>query len=510
MQSISGQAGKTLNPVYSYDLNGNIVSVVSSNGVQRTHTWTSFDNPDSFRLSQDNVKVDFLYGPEHQRIREISSKTVGGVTTVKTLNVLHPDNEGGLYFEREDKNVGGVITNENRHYLSAEKGAFLLITSSTPIPTATTPVATSLTGAELRYWHKDHLGSIVASTNSNLGVIERMAYDPFGKRRALNGAFDQTGAIDATSTSRGFTGHEHLDELDFIHMNARVYDPDIGRFLSADPTVPDTQNPQSFNRYSYVINNPLNRYDPSGFADIAVKTARKEGTEVVQSGRIGVASRLASGDPFGSADAISSTATASYFAGFANAALDNAIATNTLEGSPAAAAFYTGIKATLKLDDSSLSVEQKAAMAAAAATMKPISDLVGAGKVKAIANAKVELAAIREGLDASATAVKNGLKGVGDALRSLKEGSLPRPPTGPGKAPRSERDPKRFFTPAEREAKRAEQGHVCGNGCGTNIDESNSAGHHIERHSDGGRSVPENHSEVCTNCHKDLHSGGNP
>jgi hypothetical protein len=50
-------------------------------------------------------------------------------------------------------------------------------------------------------------------------------------------------------------------------MNARVYDPDIGRFLSPDPTVPYTHNPQSFNRYSYVMNNPLNRYDPTGFAD---------------------------------------------------------------------------------------------------------------------------------------------------------------------------------------------------------------------------------------------------
>jgi hypothetical protein len=52
-------------------------------------------------------------------------------------------------------------------------------------------------------------------------------------------------------------------------MNARVYDPDIGRFLSPDPTVSYVHNPQSFNRYAYVMNNPLNRYDPDGFADLS-------------------------------------------------------------------------------------------------------------------------------------------------------------------------------------------------------------------------------------------------
>ncbi|WP_231663654.1 RHS repeat-associated core domain-containing protein [Ralstonia solanacearum] len=85
--------------------------------------------------------------------------------------------------------------------------------------------------------------------------------------------------------------------------------------------------------------------------------------------------------------------------------------------------------------------------------------------------------------------------------------NIPKPPRGPGSVPKKDRDPKRFFSPSEREAKRAEQGNVCGNGCGKDIDESNSAGHHIERHADGGRTVPENHAEVCVECHRGLHSG---
>jgi RHS repeat-associated protein len=267
---ITGQAGKLANPIYSYDANGNITNVASSNGAGRTHTWSSFDNPQSLQIKSgtNTAQVTFLYGSDHQRIREVSSQTVAGITSQKTLAVLHPDNAGALYFERETIQTGaGAGTAQNRHYLSAEKGAFLLITSAGSLQT--NPTATTLANAEQRYWHKDHLGSIVASTNQNLTVIERMAYEPFGKRRFTSGQYDQAGTIDAQSTNRGFTGHEHLDSLDFIHMNARVYDPDIGRFMSPDPTVSYVHNPQSFNRYSYTQNNPLNRIDPDGFADLS-------------------------------------------------------------------------------------------------------------------------------------------------------------------------------------------------------------------------------------------------
>jgi RHS repeat-associated protein len=224
-----------------------------------------------------NASMGWLYGPEHQRIRETFSKTelINGAnqTTARTLHILHPDNEGSLYFEREIKTqgpgAGTAQAAENRHYLSAEKGSFLLITSNGGIQTqaqsnSTLSTPTAIT-SEQRYWHKDHLGSIVASTNANLTVIERMAYDPFGKRRFTNGVYDQAGTIDAQTTNRGFTGHEHLDELDFIHMNARVYDPDIGRFLSPDPTIPYINNPQAFNRFAYAVNNPLNYIDKDGF-----------------------------------------------------------------------------------------------------------------------------------------------------------------------------------------------------------------------------------------------------
>lgn len=59
--------------------------------------------------------------------------------------------------------------------------------------------------------------------------------------------------------------HEHLDEMGVIHMNGRIYDPLIGRFMSADPTIQAPFNLKSFNRYSYVWNNPLKLVDLNGY-----------------------------------------------------------------------------------------------------------------------------------------------------------------------------------------------------------------------------------------------------
>ena len=63
---------------------------------------------------------------------------------------------------------------------------------------------------------------------------------------------------------RGYTGHEHLQGVELIHMNGRLYDPKLHRFLAPDNYVQDPYNTQNFNRYGYVYNNPLLYTDPSG------------------------------------------------------------------------------------------------------------------------------------------------------------------------------------------------------------------------------------------------------
>jgi RHS repeat-associated protein len=121
--------------------------------------------------------------------------------------------------------------------------------------------------ASLRYMHPDQLGSVAAISDGITGqVIERLAYDPWGKRRDKTGTSDVSDSLVGLSTDRGFTEHEHLDEMGIIHMNGRIYDPLIGRFMSADPFIQAPSMLQSYNRYSYVMNNPLNLTDPSGFS----------------------------------------------------------------------------------------------------------------------------------------------------------------------------------------------------------------------------------------------------
>ena len=75
----------------------------------------------------------------------------------------------------------------------------------------------------------------------------------------------------ADSTRRGYTGHEHLDNVMLVHMNGRVYDPAIGRFLSADPIIDCVQDMAGWNRYSYVKNRPLSFTDPSGYSTAATR-----------------------------------------------------------------------------------------------------------------------------------------------------------------------------------------------------------------------------------------------
>jgi RHS repeat-associated protein len=111
----------------------------------------------------------------------------------------------------------------------------------------------------------------VAITSGTGTLTERLSYDPWGKRRnATTNAWlslapgSQLLPATLALLPRGYTSHEHLDKLGLIHMNGRVYDPELGRFLSADPLIQFPESTQGFDRYAYVGNSPLSYTDPSG------------------------------------------------------------------------------------------------------------------------------------------------------------------------------------------------------------------------------------------------------
>lgn len=120
------------------------------------------------------------------------------------------------------------------------------------------PLRTSETTSGLTYFVKDQLGTLRATLNEVGEVIESFDYDAWGKRK-------QDKKYMYRSVRHGFTGHEHLDNLDLIHMGGRVYSPSLARFVSPDPLVQAVGYSQSHNRYSYVLNNPLRLVDPSGY-----------------------------------------------------------------------------------------------------------------------------------------------------------------------------------------------------------------------------------------------------
>ena len=128
----------------------------------------------------------------------------------------------------------------------------------------------TLTETGKYYLHRDNLGSILAITKTDGSVVEKRFYDAWGN---LKGLVNSAGTLItntqqlATATlflDRGYTGHEHLQNVGLINMNARIYDPILRRFLSPDNEISDPFNTQSYDRFSYVLNNPLLYTDPSG------------------------------------------------------------------------------------------------------------------------------------------------------------------------------------------------------------------------------------------------------
>ena len=200
--SISGTASAS----YSYDANGNLKT--ATNGAYRAIAYTSFNLPDNNTGAQGPAggpQYAWQYDENHQRIKE--THVSAGIT--RTTWYAHPDNQGGLGFESESSTAS--TTPMNRHYLSVGGSAIGVLVNNAALPVLGTgvmapPTIGSITLVKVEYWHKDHLGSLITTTDHTGAVTQRYAYDPFGKRRYTNGTYDTFGAliIDwTTDTNKG-------------------------------------------------------------------------------------------------------------------------------------------------------------------------------------------------------------------------------------------------------------------------------------------------------------------
>lgn len=116
---------------------------------------------------------------------------------------------------------------------------------------------------EYLYLHRDYQGSIVAISNGTGKIVEKRLYDAWGEViKVVDGSGNMLDGL--TILDRGYTGHEHLQSVGLIHMNGRLYDPKLHRFLQADNNIQNPYNSQNYNRYGYALNNPLKYIDPSG------------------------------------------------------------------------------------------------------------------------------------------------------------------------------------------------------------------------------------------------------
>lgn len=112
---------------------------------------------------------------------------------------------------------------------------------------------------------RDYLGSITHVATVDGTLLAEYSYDPWGRlRNPETLEICTAGSEPELFFGRGFTGHEHLTWFGLVNMNARLYDPLLGRFLSPDPYVQAPDFSQNFNRYSYALNNPLRYTDENG------------------------------------------------------------------------------------------------------------------------------------------------------------------------------------------------------------------------------------------------------
>ncbi len=234
----------------AYDAAGNVTTQAG----QPRYRYDSFSMVDRWERPPSNRKR-YIYGPDDERIGTVLQEGSFSRWKIrdfsgKVLREFKADDTQGYWEWIEDYAYGDA------RLLAAERESYY--------------------GGK-RHFHTDHLGSVRMITDQSRKRIAVHDFSAFGVEQTdaaqeYNRYAGAGGGGDFRAEPMKFTGHERDqhgwlnvdtdDSLDYMH--ARYYDPNLGRFLSVDPAGYDLQRPQSWNRYSYVLNNPVNLTDPTG------------------------------------------------------------------------------------------------------------------------------------------------------------------------------------------------------------------------------------------------------
>ena len=199
---------------YWYDQDGNATRRIAPWGTDIT---LAYDAENRLTQVSNGVTASYVYDGDGNRVKAVVNST----TSIYV----------GAYYEV----TGGVV---KKYYYA---GGMRVAENN---------------GGVLHFLLTDHLGS-TAVTTSDTGVrVTELRYYPYGDSARYNPG----GQI----TTYRFTGQRWDPGTGLYFYGARWYDPLIGRFIQADTIVPSPGDPQSLNRYSYVLNNPLKYNDPSG------------------------------------------------------------------------------------------------------------------------------------------------------------------------------------------------------------------------------------------------------
>jgi RHS repeat-associated protein len=227
--------------IYQYDENGNLLK-------DDRHTF-EYDPLDKVKsITQNGKTIKFDYSSSQARYQKIYNNGIGYKHYI-----------GKLYEKIRDDYT--IEDKEEKNYIYFNNSLIAIKSRD---------VALKPKESVTLFVHQDNINNIIAITDEDNNIIDRRSYTPFGEIRSI--AYNEELKNIPTlierlknSTDRSFTGHEYIEDTDIIHMNGRVYDTITSRFTSADPYIQDSYNLQSYNRYSYVMNNPLNLTDPSGY-----------------------------------------------------------------------------------------------------------------------------------------------------------------------------------------------------------------------------------------------------